>query len=473
MHEEVLSASVLNELSSSDVKQDYSGIDAKIIVLDDDPTGVQTVNNVSVYTDWSEESIRKGFSENSRMFFILTNSRSFTAEYTKIVHEQIAERVCKISKECAKDFLLISRGDSTLRGHYPLETLTLKDTIEKNSDKRICGEIICPFFAEGGRFTINNIHYVKDNGKLYPAGQTEFAKDKTFGYSNSHLGKWAEEKTGGAYKAEDMIYISLKMLKDGDVAGVVNKLMQADNFNKIIVNACCYKDISVFAEGLAIAMRQGKNFMIRCAAAIPKVLGKIADIPYLLREDMVEKNSENGGIIIVGSHVKKTTDQLNMMMRSIPEIDYIEFDASLVKVHGGLETEAKRIAELASADIKMGVTAAVFTSRKLIDLGTDDKEAALMASVKISDALTSVVSRLDAQPAFIVAKGGITSSDVGTKALAVKKTRVLGQPAPGIPVWQTGSESRFPGLPYVIFPGNVGDVTTLRDVVATLIGKEI
>ena len=160
------------------------------------------------------------------------------------------------------------------------------------------------------------------------------------------------------------------------------------------------------------------------------------------------------------------------MKKSLPMIDCIEFDASLVKVYGGLETEANRITERVCADIRRGVTAAVYTSRKVLDFG-GDKEGALMASVKISDALTSIVSKLTIQPSFIVAKGGITSSDVGTKGLGVKKANVLGQSAPGIPVWQTGLESKFPGLPYVIFPGNVGEVTTLRDVVATLMGVEL
>ena len=68
---------------------------------------------------------------------------------------------------------------------------------------------------------------------------------------------------------------------------------------------------------------------------------------------------------------------------------------------------------------------------------------------------------------FIIA-GGITSSDVGTKALAVKKANVLGQIKPGIPVWQTGEESKFPMTPYVIFPGNVGEITTLREAVEVL-----
>ncbi len=472
MNETVLNAGILKELSQTNAQTHFEGIPAKIVVLDDDPTGVQTVNGVNVYTDWTEQSILEGFKENSRMFYILTNSRSFTAKHTKEVHEQIGRRVCEAAQKTGKDFLIISRGDSTLRGHYPLETQILKETVEKYSNKRISGEIICPFFPEGGRYTIGNVHYVKDGGKLYPAGQTEFAKDKTFGYVSSHLGEYCEEKTGGAYRTDKMIYIPLDMLKAGDADGVESLLMGAQDFNKVIVNAVCYKDIEVFAQGLKQAMNRGRNFMLRTAAALPKVLGKVEDIPLLTRKDMVGENTQNGGVIIVGSHVKKTTNQLELMRKSLPMIDFIEFDASLVKVFGGLETEANRITERVCADIRRGVTAAVYTSRKVLDFG-GDKEGALMASVKISDALTSIVSKLTVQPSFIVAKGGITSSDVGTKGLGVKKANVLGQSAPGIPVWQTGQESKFPGLPYVIFPGNVGEVTTLRDVVATLMGVEL
>ena len=222
------------------------------------------------------------------------------------MHEQIGRRVCEAAQKTGKDFLIISRGDSTLRGHYPLETQILKETVEKYSNKRISGQIICPFFPEGGRYTIENVHYVKDGGKLYPAGQTEFAKDKTFGYVSSHLGEYCEEKTGGAYRADKMIYIPLEMLKAGDADGVESLLMGAQDFNKVIVNAVCYKDIEVFSQGLKQAMNRGRNFMLRTAAALPKVLGKVEDIPLLTRKDMVGENTQNGGVIIVGSHVKKT-----------------------------------------------------------------------------------------------------------------------------------------------------------------------
>ncbi len=191
-------------------------LNSKIVVLDDDPTGVQTVHHVSVYTDWNEDTLETAFREDSRIFFVLTNSRGMIASQTAQVHRQIARNLVEAARKTGREFILISRSDSTLRGHYPLETLTLKNEIEALTSTRFDGEIICPFFKEGGRFTLENVHYVKEGGKLTPAGQTEFARDKTFGYQSSHLGDWCEEKTGGAYPAEGMTYVSLADLCRGE-----------------------------------------------------------------------------------------------------------------------------------------------------------------------------------------------------------------------------------------------------------------
>ena len=172
----------------------------KIFVLDDDPTGVQTVNNIPVLTVWDEESIRSAFLEKANLIYILTNSRGLKARDAEHINSVIAERICNISIETGKAFKIISRSDSTLRGHYPLETETIRRVIEEKTDIRIDGEIIIPYFKEGGRYTVNDIHWVEDNGRLIPAGETEFAKDAAFGYENSDLKLWVEEKTLGKYK---------------------------------------------------------------------------------------------------------------------------------------------------------------------------------------------------------------------------------------------------------------------------------
>ncbi|TQR12801.1 four-carbon acid sugar kinase family protein [Psychrobacillus soli] len=449
------------------LEKELASLNKKIIVLDDDPTGVQTVHGVSVYTDWSVDSIEKGFQEENSMFFILTNSRGFTAAETKKAHIDIATNIAEVAKKQNKEFIVISRGDSTLRGHYPLETEVLKDTIEGHSDLQYDGEVIIPFFKEGGRFTVDNIHYVQYEEYLVPAGETEFAKDRTFGYTKSHLGEYVEEKSDGRFTAENATYISLESLRSLDIEGITNQLLQVTDFNKVVVNAVDYVDVEIFVIALAKAMKSGKQFMFRSAAALTKVIGGVSDKALLTREELIQEETNHGGLILVGSHVKKTTEQLEVLKTS-DFIEFIEFNTHLVLQPEKFQVEIDRVISTTEDLIQSGKTVTVYTNRERLDLGEGKNEEELKLSVKISDAVTSIVGRLTVRPNYIVAKGGITSSDIGTKGLEVKRATVAGQIQPGIPVWYTGEESKFPGIAYIIFPGNVGAVTTLKDTVEIL-----
>ncbi|MBR5642536.1 MAG: hydroxyacid dehydrogenase [Firmicutes bacterium] len=446
------------------LKEQYERFDRKIVVLDDDPTGTQTVHDIYVYTDWTPETLLEAFSSENKLFYILTNSRSFTAAQTEKVHRDIAAAIRGASEQTGKDYIVISRSDSTLRGHYPLETEVLRDALGKDID----GEVLCPFFPEGGRYTIGDIHYVKQGDDLVPAAETEFAKDATFGYTKSDLKEYVEEKTCGAYKAADVISIGLDELRAQDVDTVAEKLLSVRDFGKIVVNSENYEDLKFFCYALYLAMGEGRHYMFRSAAGLVKTLGCIDTKPYLTRGQLVTDAKDKGGLILIGSHMKKTTAQLEEL-KKIPGIDFIGFDSDLVLDPQAFAVEIARVQEKIDADIDAGTTVCVYTKRKVLLLENDTKEAALLRSVAISDAVQSFAANLKTKPAFIIAKGGITSSDVGVKALKVKKALVLGQAAAGIPVWQTGPESRFPGLSYVIFPGNVGTETTLREIVEQLI----
>ncbi|MCP8968075.1 four-carbon acid sugar kinase family protein [Ectobacillus ponti] len=443
------------------------GLNKKIIVLDDDPTGVQTVHDISVFTDWSEQSIEQGFQEEQSMFFILTNSRGFTAAETEKAHRDIAANVLTVAGRLNREFIIISRGDSTLRGHYPLETKVLKEALEESSSMKIDGEVLLPFFKEGGRFTIHNTHYVQYGEELVPAGETEFAKDRTFGYINSHLGKWVEEKSNGEFTAASTLYISLEQLRSLDIGGIAEQLLQVDAFRKVVVNAVDEVDVKIFTIALVQAMHAGKQFLFRSAAALPKVIGGVSDRPLLAKEELIGEETENGGLIIVGSHVKKTTEQLEEL-KALKELAFLEFNSHLVLEPDEFHRELNRVIETTESLIREGKTVAVYTRRERLDLGPDKKEEELQLSVAISDAVTSIVTRLQVRPKFLIAKGGITSSDVGTKGLQVKRATVAGQIRPGIPVWKTGQESKYPGMAYVIFPGNVGTKRDLKEVVELL-----
>lgn len=135
---------------------------------------------------------------------------------------------------------------------------------------------------------------------------------------------------------------------------------------------------------------------------------------------------------------------------------------------GGLAEETRRVIREAEEAMNRGKTAVVYTSRTLLAPEGINGEEKLKLSVEISDAVTGVIAGLNRKPSFLIAKGGITSSDVGTKALKVRKALAAGQVQPGIPVWKTGPESRFPGLAYIIFPGNVGETDTLKKIVELL-----
>lgn len=478
MNEQTISTEIFEKYPAVDeaavdalLKKEIEANHTKIVVLDDDPTGVQTVHDISVYTDWSKENIRKGFEEKNKVFYILTNSRGFTVAQTTEAHKEMAQNIAEVAKEMGVRYMIMSRSDSTLRGHYPLEPRLLKEGMEANGSPALDGEVMCPFFKEGGRFTIDNVHYVKYGDELVPAGHTEFARDKTFGYKSSNICEYVEEKTGGEYKAEDVVCISLDSLRSLDIDGITAQLMAVQNFNKIAVNAIDYCDIKVFSIALYRAIAQGKNFMFRTAAGLVKVMGGVSDQPLLTRKEMVMKETDNGGIVVVGSHTQKTTAQLEALL-TLDCVEGVEFNSNLVlEGDEAFYAEVDRVVAKSEEIIRSGKTAVCYTNRTLLVVENDSKEDALVRSVKISDGVQSLVGRLSVTPAFVIAKGGITSSDVGTKALKVKRANVMGQIKPGIPVWQTGEESTFPQTPYVIFPGNVGEVVTLKEAVEVLMAK--
>lgn len=447
--------------------QALDAFDQTVVVLDDDPTGTQTVKDVPVVTEWSRETLRRELARGPRMLFVLTNSRSLSAAQTEQLHRELAENIAWASETARREVLLVSRGDSTLRGHFPLETQTLRAGLEKALGIAFDGEILCPFFPEGGRYTAEDIHYLEENGRLVPVGQSEFAKDKTFGYHSSHLGQWVEEKTQGRWRAEDVISISLEDLRREDEAAVLEKLSAARDFQKIVVNAVCYRDLEVFVPLLLRSIGEGKRFLLRTAAAILRVLCGCLEDTVLKREELVREQNQNGGIVIVGSHVSKTTRQLEALCREMP-LEELEFNQHLVLDEERFREEIRRVSALADQAVCQGRDVVVYTRRERLDLNGADKEEELRLAVRISQGLVQVISGLRMRPRFVIAKGGITSSDVATKGLSITRAEVMGQILPGIPVWRAGEGSKFPSMPYVIFPGNVGNDGSLLEAVRKL-----
>ena len=429
----------------------------KIIVFDDDPTGCQTVHGINVFTSWSINSLKDAFLETNDVFYILTNSRSLTAHQTKKLHREIIRNIIIVSKEYECDFDIISRSDSTLRGHYPLEPDIIREELEKHG-KSFDGEFIIPFFKEGGRLTEGDVHYIEQGDLKIPAGESEFAKDATFGYKSSNLKEWIEEKTQGVYAAKRVKSISLEMLRSGNLEAIVRLISKSEKDQKYVVNATTYEDLEPFVKALKSQELKSKSFIFRTAASFVKVYGAISDKPLLSGNQMRQDKYQRGGLVIVGSHVQKTTMQLNNLINNT-KIKAYELDVFMNKDQ--IIKSIEYIVEELSNNIEKGINSVIYTSRKLLKDPHNDAEKNLKIAVDISNYLVSILDKLSPVPGFIIAKGGITSSDIATKGLRIKKALVLGQILPGIPVWQPDEKSKFPKVPYVVFPGNVGEINSL------------
>jgi uncharacterized protein YgbK (DUF1537 family) len=278
-----------------------------------------------------------------------------------------------------------------------------------------------------------------------------------------------QEKTEGAFTKNQVASVRLEELRAMDMAVLSGKLKALTGFQKLVVNATEDADVKVFAAALLGALTEGKRFLIQSAAGLVKVLDNKADRPLLSADELSLGQAQSGGLVVVGSHVKKTSDQL-AALKSLPELVEIELNQHLALDSERFQEEVTRVSQLTEAAVKVGRTALVYTRRKRLDLPGGHPEDELRLSRTISNGLTDIVRKLATRPRYLIAKGGITSSDIGVFGLGVRRAVVWGQVLPGVPVWKTGEESRFPGLPYVIFPGNVGKPDDLKNLVQALEG---
>uniref|UniRef100_A0A803MVE7 Ketose-bisphosphate aldolase class-II family protein n=1 Tax=Chenopodium quinoa TaxID=63459 RepID=A0A803MVE7_CHEQI len=432
-----------------------------LVVLDDDPTGTQTVHDIEVLTEWSIDKLVEQFRKNPKCFFILTNSRALSSNKASALVAEICRNLQTAAKSADIEFTVVLRGDSTLRGHFPQEADAVISVLGD-----IDAWIICPFFLQGGRFTIGDVHYVAEADRLVPAGDTEFAKDSAFGYKSSNLRQWVEEKTEGRIAASNVVSVSIDLLRKGGPNAVCEHLCSLEKGSTCIINAASERDMAVFAAGMILAELKGKRYLCRTAASFVSARIGITSRPPISPKDLGIHKETTGGLIIVGSYVPKTTRQVEELKVQLGHaLRWIEIPVDKVAMKSP-EERAKEIneaAELADIYLKNGMDTVIMTSRDLISGRTPSES--LEINFKVSSALVEIVRLISTRPRYILAKGGITSSDIATKALDTRLAKVAGQALAGVPLWQLGGESRHPGVPYIVFPGNVGDHKALAEVV--------
>ncbi|OFI39326.1 hypothetical protein BIU82_14625 [Arthrobacter sp. SW1] len=455
-----------------------------LVVLDDDPTGTQSVARLPVLTRWDVADFDWAFGrvvENGLepAVYVLTNTRSLDPAEAAARNEEIVRNALAAAPAAGVRVGFVSRSDSTLRGHYPLETDVIAATVAAESGEATDGVVIVPAFPDAGRVTIGGVHYMRgDAGSLTPVSDTEFAKDATFGFANSEMAKYVEEKSEGRFAASDVIVLDLNIIRAGAAAGdpaisakaIADAIDAATDSTPVVADIVTENDLRLLALGLEEAERRGKKLLYRVGP--PFVRGRIGQEirPALSGEEAFEGNTPStaGGLIVVGSHVGLTTRQLNVLTAEHGSARIVEIDVE------------KLLADEAEGDAYIGSVVAavvdalhegdviVHTSRLLIK--SDDAAASLQIARTVSAAVVSVVNRTlkTFPPRFVIAKGGITSSDVAAHGLEIRHAIVRGPMLPGIVSLWEPVDGPAKGIPYIVFAGNVGNDESLAQVTRKL-----
>ncbi len=440
------------------IRQELVRTSKRLVVIDDDPTGPQAVHDVRVYMDWTVPTLRKAIRTGNPVFFISTNSRSLGEDEAVKISLEAGRNLREASEQEKADILLTSRSDSTLRGHFPVEL----DALISGLGTRPDGIILVPAFFEGRRFTAGDIHYAEQDGEMVPVHLTEFARDPAYSYKNSDLKKWVEEKTDGRVMARDVHSITLEMIREGGPEAVAGELMQASDMAVFIVNAACYEDLEVLALGISEAEENGRRFAYRCSASFIKARGGFDDRSLLSHQELAPGDAP--GLIVAGSYVDKTSRQLQLLLDS-GLAEGVELDISKLEQAESAEKKIRSITDYVNQLLGNGKTAVLFTSR---NLQTNPEHDFSETGKIIMQSLCRVVKDIDHKPGWVIAKGGVTSIEVAKTALDVKEAFAIGQILPGVPVWRLSEGTRWAGIPYVVFPGNVGDDEAVLKAVSVL-----
>lgn len=433
-----------------------------IVAVDDDPTGCQSVADVPLVTSWDHDTLQQAARHPSRTAFVLTNSRSMTEQDACAVNRAVGTALGEIARSEGLSLRLISRGDSTLRGHFPAEV----DALTRASGVTIDATILCPAFFDAGRVTLDGIHWLIEPDGLQAVRDSEYARDPTFGYSELRLVDWAMNR--GDWTHADIVEIATGTLEEGSVETVRNQLLATPPKGLVVLNACNHRHLEVFVDALEQAEAAGRSYVCRTAPSFVRARTRRPAAPNVnLTQMAAAGRARNGrGLVVVGSHTDLTNSQVTHLAKRFPDIVVVDFDAEQALTDAAAAEEATTRLALSAAERGDLV---LCTSRRLVGGSGYD---ALSASRHVADVLGAVVQRVaDAmEPAWIVAKGGITSHVTLTRGLGIRSSVVKGPALGGlIPVLDVGDDV---SRPFVIFPGNVGSEPDLADVVARLRGQE-
>jgi uncharacterized protein YgbK (DUF1537 family) len=409
------------------------------VVLDDDPTGVQTLAGIRVLLAWDREELLTAL-EGRRSVHLITNSRALAPAAAGVLVAGLAEGVV----ESVPGATLVLRGDSTLRGHLREEYEALRKTTAPDTWPVL---LLVPALPSAGRVTRDGVHRIEGDAGSVPLDLTEYARDGVFSYSTSRLLDWSEERSGGLFPAADGREIHLDELHREGPTVVAEALCElAANGRPAVLapDAVTVDDLEAIAEGYESATRAGARVLIRCAPAFAGVLAGTTAL------GLVEppRAGDDGVLLVCGSYVPTTTRQLDALAAARAGC-VIEVDADAI-AGPNAEVEIARAAEAAAAMIRQERFAAIATPRT-----RSEQTSTLEAGERVAAGLARVAGLVEPRPSVIVAKGGITSAVTLRAGFGVDVADVVGPVLPGVSLWRATAGGR--PLDYLVVPGNVGD----------------
>jgi uncharacterized protein YgbK (DUF1537 family) len=443
-----------------------------IIVLDDDPTGTQSVHQIPVLTSWEADDLRWAFDQPATGFFVLTNTRGLNDDEATATIVDIAAVISQVAAERGVDYTLITRSDSTLRGHYPLETDILVG-MAREEGRPYDALLLVPAYIAAGRVTSSDVHYVQAGEEFVPVADTDYARDATFGFANSNLRDYVAEKTAGAIIARDVVSIGLDDIRLGGPERVRDLLVSCSDAVPVVVNALADSDLDIVALGLLLAEEAGTRVLCRTGPSfVASRLGMVSRGPLTHAEIFASGERAGHGLVIVGSHVELTTRQVSRLTADVAGLETIVLDVPSLLDPALAVAEVDRCAAALIDALARADTLLVSSRQQVIG---DSGHSSLLIAQAVSGALVELSTRaVNTVPlTWVLAKGGITSSDIATDGIGIQRATVAGQLFTGIvSVWlNEADDHELAGLPYVVFAGNVGDESTLADAVAILQGR--
>jgi uncharacterized protein YgbK (DUF1537 family) len=308
--------------------------------------------------------------------------------------------------------------------------------------------------------TVGDVHWVREGDRAVPAGRTQFARDATFGYRASNLVEWVAERAGGP----DALGISIEDVRLGGEARVDELLRSVEGGGVVVANAACELDLDVLVGGLLRAEAAGKRFLYRTAPSFVAARCGQATGATIGAAEIYARRPGGTGLVVAGSHVDLTARQLDRL-RVRHALGEVEIDVDALLGPGRDEEIARTIA---AVDASLEAGHVLLSTSRAVRTGASPAES-LSISGRVSAAVVGVVRTIAGRRPlrFLLTKGGITSADIATRALDVRRATVLGQLFPGhVSVWRLDDRD---GLPLVVFPGNVGTDEALADAVDVLL----